>query len=143
MTAPTARTPSPPPRAHSTAASVPETFPKAAGGDRGSTTSMPIFGNGPGKGRWKWEHGRRKVSFPKVKAEGKVEIGRKKGGVRMPSQVTKTVERTIRGGRDVVRESRRRFSRAAIKGEKQVKAGFRAGTRQVKRAWGGVVKTVT
>lgn len=59
--------------------------------------------------------------MPSVKAEAKIEVKGGKRGVRVPSKVIVTVEKTIRGGRDLVREGRRRFSRAAIAGEKRVR----------------------
>ena len=74
--------------------------------------------------------------MPEVKVKGKK-------GLRVPSKITKTVERMIRGGRDLVRGGRRRFARVAIAGEKKVKRVTKAGGRQVKRAWKGVKKTVT
>ena len=61
------------------------------------------------------------MRVPKVKAEAKVEVKGGRKGFRVPSKVTKKVEVTIRGGRDLVREGRRRFSRAAVEGEKRVR----------------------
>lgn len=78
-----------------------------------------------------------------MKAEAKIEVKGPRKGIRVPSKVIVTVEKTIRGGRDLVREGRRRFSRAAIAGEKRVKRATREGGRQVGRAWGGVKKSVT
>ncbi|KFY74193.1 hypothetical protein V499_05753 [Pseudogymnoascus sp. VKM F-103] len=151
MTAPPSRAASPPARAPSTAASAPVPSRKQTGAPA-STTSMATFPGAKEGSKWRWQHGRRRVRVPKVKVprvkakgkvEGKLEVGGpKKKGLRVPSQVVKGVEVTIRGGRDLVREGRRRFARAAQEGEKKVKSVTKEGGRQMKRAWGGVKKSV-
>ncbi|OBT69220.1 hypothetical protein VE03_01842 [Pseudogymnoascus sp. 23342-1-I1] len=141
MPAPSPRAPSPPAHPSSTAASAPSPSDKPTG-ERASTTSMPILSGGGGSPKFRWRNGRRKVEMPDVKAKAEIKV-QKKGRIRVPSTVIVTVEKTIRGGRDLVREGRRRFSRAAIAGEKRVKRATREGTRQVKRAWGGVRKSVS
>ncbi|OBT71391.1 hypothetical protein VF21_09487 [Pseudogymnoascus sp. 05NY08] len=148
MPAPPPRAASPPARPTSIAASAPVTTRNLTGAPA-STISMATF---PGaaaaeKSKWRWKDGRRRVrgvpKSVKAKVEGKVEVKAvKKRGIRVPSQVVRGVEVTIRGGRDLVREGRRRFARVAQEGEKRVKSVSKAGGRQVKRAWGGVKKSV-
>ncbi|KFY87682.1 hypothetical protein V498_07059 [Pseudogymnoascus sp. VKM F-4517 (FW-2822)] len=133
MPAPPARAPSPPARPPSTAASAASPLGKPTG-DRASTTSMPISLDG-GPDKWRWEHGRRRAALPKVKvtvpdvkAKAEIKVQKRASSLRVPSTVIVTVEKTIRGGRDLVREGRRRFSRAVIAGEKRVRRATREGS---------------